>query len=189
MSDTTAKIQNAFPQAVISPDGAGIDVIETKPGDLKALCKTLRTELGFDYLVTIAGMDWPDAFGALYYLQNTRTLERLCVKTKCASRQQPLLDTVSDLWRIGEIYEREVYDFYGIIFLGNRDMRRLFLSIDWKGFPLRKDFPCNGAGTGNDISPPASARPTSPTSTPSTPTANSSKPHAASSTKNNSSST
>lgn len=38
------------------------------------------------------------------------------------------------------IFEREVYDFFGIVFIGNPDMRRLFLDIDWKGFPLRKDY-------------------------------------------------
>lgn len=152
MSDTINKIQEAFGQAVISQDGSGLNVIEVAPDQLAPLAKRLKDDWGFDYLITIAGMEWPQGFGALYYLQNTVTLERLCVKSVCASREQPWLPTVSDLWRIGEIYEREAYDFYGIIFVGNQDMRRLYMSIDWKGWPLRKDFPCDGHGTGNDIS-------------------------------------
>ena len=51
-----------------------------------------------------------------------------------------MLHSIADLWSIAGIFEREVYDFFGIVFIGNPDMRRLFLSIDWKGYPLRKDY-------------------------------------------------
>ena len=51
-----------------------------------------------------------------------------------------MLHSVADIWDIAVYYEREVYDFFGIVFIGNPDMRRLFLSIDWKGYPLRKDY-------------------------------------------------
>ena len=50
-----------------------------------------------------------------------------------------MLPSVSDLWDIANIYEREVYDFYGIIFTGHPDMRRIFMREDWVGFPMRKD--------------------------------------------------
>ena len=55
-------------------------------------------------------------------------------------RENPNIDSVADLWHIAEIYEREVYDFFGIVFVNNPDMRRLFLNIDWVGYPLRKDY-------------------------------------------------
>ncbi len=70
----------------------------------------------------------------------TCALPILAVKISTADRENPALTSVADLWHIAGIYEREVYDFFGIVFLGNPDMRRLFLSIDWKGFPLRKDY-------------------------------------------------
>jgi NADH-quinone oxidoreductase subunit C/D len=54
-----------------------------------------------------------------------------------------MLHSVSDIWKIAEIFEREVYDFFGIIFIGNQDMRRMFLNIDWVGYPLRKDYDSN----------------------------------------------
>lgn len=44
------------------------------------------------------------------------------------------------MWRTAEIKEREIYDFFGISFIGNPDMRRIFLREDWKGYPLRKDY-------------------------------------------------
>ena len=55
-------------------------------------------------------------------------------------RNKPFVHSVFDLWAIATVFEREVYDFFGIIFINNPDMRRLFLSIDWKGYPLRKDY-------------------------------------------------
>ena len=56
------------------------------------------------------------------------------------TRQEPHITSVADVWKVATLYEREVYDFFGIIFVGNPDMRRLFLSIDWVGYPLRKDY-------------------------------------------------
>ena len=48
--------------------------------------------------------------------------------------------SVSDLWHVANLYEREVYDYFGIIFINHPDMRRLFLRNDWVGYPLRKDY-------------------------------------------------
>ncbi len=101
---------------------------------------TLRDVLKMDYLVTIVGMDWQTSMGAIYYLMSTATNEEVAVRVQTTDREKPMLHSVSDVWTIAEIYEREVYDFFGIIFIGNQDMRRLFLNIDWKGFPLRKDY-------------------------------------------------
>lgn len=96
---------------------------------------------GMDFLREMAGMDWnEEGLGAIYILENSKTHEvvELAVKTK--NREKPQLPTVSDIWKIAELYEREVYDFFGIEFNGNPDMRRLFLRNDWIGHPLRKDY-------------------------------------------------
>ena len=55
-------------------------------------------------------------------------------------RENPAFDTVENLWLSTPFYEREVHDFFGIRFLGNPDMRRIFLRQDWRGYPLRKDY-------------------------------------------------
>ena len=86
-------------------------------------------------------MDWVDSLGCIYYMMSTRHDNEMCsVKVAVTDRDKPYIHSVSDLWKIAEIYEREVYDFFGIIFINNQDMRRLFLNIDWVGFPLRKDY-------------------------------------------------
>ena len=105
-----------------------------------SLAKMLKEELHFDFLVTIVGMDWTDKLGCVYYLQNTDDKSVISVKVTTDDRENPMLHSVHDVWAIATTFEREVYDFFGIIFINNPDMRRLFLSIDWKGFPLRKDY-------------------------------------------------
>ena len=101
----------------------------------------LRNEKHFDYLVTIVGEDFgEEGLGAVYILENTDTHERISVKAVNGDRDKAYIPTVSNLWKGAEILEREVYDFYGIKFLGNKDMRRLYLRSDFKGYPFRKDY-------------------------------------------------
>ncbi|MDE7407857.1 MAG: NADH-quinone oxidoreductase subunit D [Muribaculaceae bacterium] len=104
------------------------------------LATDLKTVHGFDYLVALIGMDWTEELGVMYYLSNTATGEMISVRVATADRENPMLHSVTDLWAVAGIYEREVYDFYGIIFINHPDMRRLFLREDWVGFPFRKDY-------------------------------------------------
>lgn len=143
MANIQNKIAKLFPEATFE-EGEFL-LINIPDEKLHDLCKTLRddAELSFDYLVTIVGMDWTDSLGCVYYLASTKYNSYVSVKVSTTNRENPTITSVSDLWRIAGVLEREVYDFYGIIFVGNPDMRRLFLNIDWKGFPLRKDYDTN----------------------------------------------
>lgn len=97
-----------------------------------------------DYLRDIVGMDWgEEGLGVLYYLESTATGERVVLKAVATDRENAFLPSVSSLWKTAKIKEREVFDFFGIRFTGNPDMRRLFLREDWKGYPLRKDYDMN----------------------------------------------
>lgn len=140
MAQIQETIARLFPEAVFT---AG-DILEVEIADAKwhTLAKELKEndELAFDFLVAIVGMDWTDKFGCVYYLTSTKHNTHVSVKVTADSRENPMLHSVADLWKIAGIFEREVYDFFGIIFIGNPDMRRLFLSIDWNGYPLRKDY-------------------------------------------------
>ncbi|MDL2231878.1 NADH-quinone oxidoreductase subunit D [Porphyromonadaceae bacterium OttesenSCG-928-L07] len=101
----------------------------------------LRNEEGYDFLVDIVGMDYGDRLGAIYYLsKSTDPLHLLVLKTSTGNKETPELFSVCDLWDSAEIYEREVYDFFGIVFINHPDMRRIFLRSDWNGHPLRKDY-------------------------------------------------
>ena len=117
---------------------------------------------GFDYLITIVGEDFgaEEGLGCVYILENTKTHERCSVKMMAKSsvcgdgiasngtgetdgQVISYIPTVSNVWSVADLLEREVYDFYGIVFLGHPDMRRLFLRSDFKGYPFLKDWKYN----------------------------------------------
>ena len=110
------------------------------PEKLRKVAEGLKAK-GFDYLMCLTGMDYKDSLGVIYHIAPSNDEANVIVlKTSTPDRENPNLPTVSDLWEIAYFYEREVYDFYGIIFTNHPDMRRLFLREDWKGFPFRKDY-------------------------------------------------
>lgn len=141
MAEMQEQIAKLFPEATITKG----DKLEITIPDARwhELAHTLHRDFKMDFLVTIVGMDWVDSMGAIYYLLSTSTDDEVEVRVSTTDRTNPMLHSVADIWAIAEIFEREVYDFFGIIFIGNKDMRRLFLNIDWKGFPLRKDYDAN----------------------------------------------
>lgn len=141
MANLQEKISQRFPEA--SFEDGEILLVNIPDAKLHDLVKTLRDDCGFDYLVTIVGMDWVSSLGCVYYLTSSTSQEFISVKVATTDREKPMLHSIADLYQIAGILEREVYDFYGIIFLNNPDMRRLFLNIDWVGYPLRKDYDAN----------------------------------------------
>ena len=138
MAELKEKIAKLFPDATFEDgDILLVDIADEKWHDCAV---ALRDTLGFDFLVTIVGVYWKDKLGCVYYLTNTTNNEHLSVRVTTDNVETPMLHSVADLWSIAGIFEREVYDFFGIVFINNPDMRRIFLSIDWKGFPLRKNY-------------------------------------------------
>jgi NADH-quinone oxidoreductase subunit C len=55
-------------------------------------------------------------------------------------RETPKVASIEQLWRIGDWFERETYDMFGIVYEGHRDLRRILCPDDWEGWPLRKDY-------------------------------------------------
>ena len=111
----------------------------------------LRQEEQMDFLECLTGMDWgepdtakdtpdtPRGLGVVYQLESTATGKRVAVRTATLDREHPELPSVCDIWKAADFLEREVFDFYGVVFIGHPDMRRLYLRNDWVGYPMRKD--------------------------------------------------
>lgn len=130
----------AAPAAPAAPAKNQLDAKVVAPADLRKEMERLRAEEHMDFLENLTGLDWEEeGLGVIYQLESTETGKRVSLKSVCADRENPMLPSVSDLWDVANIYEREVYDFYGIIFTGHPDMRRIFMREDWVGFPMRKD--------------------------------------------------
>jgi len=141
MSDIQEKISRLCPSATFSEADTLMVTVEEK--DWHSLAKALKETPGleFDVLSAVVGMDWKDSLGVVYYLTSTsRNWEVISVKVSVANRENPMIHSVSDLWKVANFQEREVYDFFGIKFINHPDMRRFFLRNDWKGHPLRKDY-------------------------------------------------
>mgnify|MGYP002795156726 FL=1 len=78
--------------------------------------------------------------GVVYHLESTIHRHILVIKVQTSDRENPILDSVQDIWSTANFHEREVYDFFGIKFNKHPNLKRLFLTDDWEGFPLRKDY-------------------------------------------------
>lgn len=119
----------------------GILTVSVPKDKLHNAAEWLRHEAQYDFLIDMVGMDWGKSLGVIYYLSPTwKPADVVRLKTHTEERENPELLSVSDLWAAAEIYEREVYDFFGIRFINHPDMRRIFLRSDWNGYPLRKDY-------------------------------------------------
>lgn len=141
MANITEKINRLFPGVQVEGENIPVLTVAEEKWHETALKLRDSEELKMDYLVTIVGMDWKESLGCIYYLMSSAYDQIVGVKVIArGDREQPLIRSVADVWKVATLYEREVYDFFGIIFLDNPDMRRLFLNIDWVGYPLRKDY-------------------------------------------------
>ena len=116
--------------------------ISVKAADFHQLMSQLKSnsETNFDYLFCVTGMDWGKELGVIYHLESTTHRHIIVVKIKTEDRENPTFDTVSDIWKTADFHEREAFDFFGIKFNNHPNLKRLFLTDEWEGFPLRKDY-------------------------------------------------
>ncbi len=125
-----------------SEEGSEFLTVTVPKEQLHEVCSQLKSnpELKFDYAFCITGMDWGEELGVIYHLESTEFRHAIVVKVTTDDRENPVLDSVCDIWRTSEFHELEIYDFFGIKFNNHPKLRRLFLTPDWDGFPLRKDY-------------------------------------------------
>jgi NADH-quinone oxidoreductase subunit C len=113
-----------------------------RPADVPAVMRTLldEPELGFTMLVDLAGVDTGDHMQVVYHLWAPTTTDFLRVIADGMPRDNPRVPSLTPIWPGTEWMEREAYDMFGIVFEGNRDLRRIYMPPDYTSFPLRKDF-------------------------------------------------
>jgi len=113
----------------------------------------LKDECGFNMLSEVGGADYLGYTGTVryrfevhYVLRNLDTGEWLVVKAGVDDPHQPTLPSVVPIWKGADWMEREVFDMYGIKFVGHPDLRRILMPEEFVAFPLRKDYPLRGRG-------------------------------------------
>ncbi len=116
--------------------------IRVAPGDVVEVLRALHDEpeLDFQVLADLAGVDTGTHMQVVYHLWSATTPDWLRVVADGMPRDDPRIPSLTGLWPGAEWMEREAYDMFGIIFEGNRDLRRIYMPPDYTSFPLRKDF-------------------------------------------------
>jgi NADH/F420H2 dehydrogenase subunit C len=135
-------ISSWIPELEFTEEGSQFLNISVKPEQLHQLLSQLKSnvETSFDYLFCLTGIDYEKALGVIYHLESTTYRHIIVVKVQTEDRENPTFDSVWDIWRTAEFHEREVFDFFGIKFNNHPNLKRLFLTDEWEGFPLRKDY-------------------------------------------------
>ncbi|MDO9557804.1 MAG: NADH-quinone oxidoreductase subunit C [Coriobacteriia bacterium] len=127
------------------PDLCPLFSIEFGDGSLTVAPERLHSaasdmrDLGFDFLGMVTAVDRGETFELVYRIQSRKMSAGIFLKAY-VSREEPYISSVYDLWPAADWQEREVYDMFGIIFEGHPDLRRILLTDDWVGYPLRKDY-------------------------------------------------
>lgn len=119
-----------FPEFIVPPDA------------LCPLAQELKQhpETQMDYLFCLTAADRKDGLHVFYHLTSADLGQPMVLRVVITDKADPVVPTVSGIWKAAEFYEREVFDLFGIRFSNHPDLRRIFLDDDWKGFPLRKDY-------------------------------------------------
>jgi NADH-quinone oxidoreductase subunit C len=94
-----------------------------------------------DYLSFVSGVDRLEAkqIEVVYHLFSTSHRHELLLKVR-TDRENPRVDSVTRIWAGADWHEREAYDLLGIVFEGHPNLRRIMMTEDWAGHPLRKDY-------------------------------------------------
>ncbi len=118
-------------------------VVSVAPAEVLATANLLKSEFGFDLLLDVTAVDWPDTperFEVVWHFYSTQHFGRVRMKTRVAERD-PTVDSLTPLYGSAAFMERECHEMYGIAFRGNADLRPLLLYEGFVGHPLRKDYP------------------------------------------------
>ncbi len=140
------KIGTYIEQAELS---LGDPVVRVSKGSLAEFFSAIKidSELGFDLLLDVTAVDWvdqrPERYEVVYHLMSSKHRSRLRVLV-AITEQDPTILSLTNLYKSAHWLEREVFDMFGINFTGHPDLRRILMYPEFKGHPLRKDYPVQG---------------------------------------------
>lgn len=122
----------------------GADVLELEKEDLPALLQHLKQHQDFDFLMCVTGVHYPERekeFEVCYELFSSKKIQRLRLKASLTEQEQ--IPTAQFIYPTADWFEREIYDMYGLKFKNHPNMKRILTHHQFKGHPLRKDYPAD----------------------------------------------
>jgi NADH-quinone oxidoreductase subunit C len=139
-----SRLERRFGKRLLGPVAQRHDETEIRiaVSDVTDVVGALRDEpdLHFALLADLAGVDTGTHMQVVYHLWSETSEDWLRVVVDGLDREAPRCPSVTFLWKGAEWMEREAYDMFGIVFEGNRDVRRIYMPAAYASFPLRKDF-------------------------------------------------
>jgi NADH-quinone oxidoreductase subunit C len=146
LNTVSEKLKSALGDVVLHAEMAyDFPVLEVKREKIHEVIQTLRDdkELGFGFLTTLCALHYPDnkgrELGMMYQLHNMVKNWRIRIKIFFPVND-PVVPTVSDLFASANWQERQEYDFYGVIFKGHPNLKRILNMDEMDYFPLRKEY-------------------------------------------------
>jgi NADH:ubiquinone oxidoreductase subunit C len=112
------------------------------PADkLFGLAQQLKSndKAALDYLVNHTAVDFLTHFTVVYHLDSTKFRHMVVLKSVLNDHENPMIDSLTEVYAAAEFFEREVFDLFGIRYNNHPNLKRFFLEDDY-GHPLRKDF-------------------------------------------------
>lgn len=147
-SQLAAIRQKLGAKALDALQAQGDDVLFLDRGGLRESFRVLKDdqELDFDFLSDITAVDYwrkkEPRFEVVYQILSRAKRARLRVRVP-VPENDPSVESLTPLWRGANFLEREVWDLFGIRFVDHPDLRRILLYDEFRGHPLRKDYPIN----------------------------------------------
>ncbi|HEX4756969.1 MAG TPA: NADH-quinone oxidoreductase subunit C [Terracidiphilus sp.] len=112
---------------------------------IRAAAATVQAA-GYNFFEDMTAVDWYPAsprFQISYHILSHAYKERIRLRVM-VDEPDPSIESICSVWPGANFYEREVFDLFGIRFEGHPNLRRILMPDDWKGYPLRKDYPVEG---------------------------------------------
>lgn len=137
VEETIALLQRSYPESIETV--AGIPPgIKVKSQDFLSVIAQLK-EWGYNYLADITAVEGENELTCVYHLMSLDHFGMLKIKVDL-DKENPQIPTIVDYWPAANVQEREVYDMFGIKFIGHPNLKRILCPDDFQGHPLRKDF-------------------------------------------------
>jgi NADH-quinone oxidoreductase subunit C len=125
---------------------------EATPDAIHEVIRTLKVneDFNFHFLTDLCGIHYPDndenhQFAVVYHLHNWIENVRIRITTYL-NQEKPEVNTITDLFLCANWMERETWDFYGIVFTGHPQLKRILNMDEMVSFPMRKEFPLEDSG-------------------------------------------
>jgi len=142
------KLKEKFASSIIEVVSFRDEVTVTvKKQDILNVLSFLKQSLQYNLLTDVTAVDYlgkkEERFMMVYQLYSIPNKDKLRVKAP-VSEGECRIQSASQVWETANWLEREVYDLFGITFENHPDLRRILMTPEWEGHPLRKDYPLQG---------------------------------------------